>query len=284
MAGSGAHPIEGQGQKSSAIVPFAYGEQLVRVVEIDAAPWWVAGDVARVLGYSATSAMLRVLDDDEKGVQIVHPPYSTNTPVGGQQKLAIISESGLYHAILKSRRAEAKAFRKWVTAQVLPAIRRNGGYAIDARSHEMDAMRRRPVSEKAETERARRMATLSFLEERLAEGEGVNAAVRAAAQWAGVAQSTVWNWRALVRMVREADRPHALTPQYVGGGRQADIHPDAWMMLTRLLSRSDASFPDAVTKVRAAAQRHGWTPIPHDKTLYRRIRALMQVAERERLH
>lgn len=105
------------------LVPFAYGDALVRVVEINAAPWWVAGDVAKVLGYSHTPSMVRILDDDEKGVHNVHT-------LGGQQELTVISESGLFHAILKSRRPEAKPFRKWVTGEVLPALRRDGFYAM----------------------------------------------------------------------------------------------------------------------------------------------------------
>lgn len=105
----------------NAVVPFAYGDQLVRVVEIDGAPWWVAGDVAKALGYSRERDMHRVLDDDEKGAHNVRT-------LGGTQEMVIISESGVYHAIFKSRRAEAAAFRKWVTSEVLPSIRQNGYY------------------------------------------------------------------------------------------------------------------------------------------------------------
>lgn len=86
---------------------------------------FVAADVARVLGYSDASAMTRTLDDDEKGMQIVQTP-------GGDQKLITINESGLYHAVLKSRVPKAKTFRKWVTSEVLPAIRKTGGYANTA--------------------------------------------------------------------------------------------------------------------------------------------------------
>lgn len=107
----------------SALVPFAYGDALVRVVEVNDAPWWVAADVAKVLGYSHTPSMIRVLDDDEKGVRIVHT-------LGGDQEMTIISESGLYHAIIKSRRPEAKPFRKWVTSEVLPSLRRDGFYRM----------------------------------------------------------------------------------------------------------------------------------------------------------
>lgn len=109
-----------------ALIPFAYGDALVRVIEINAAPWWVAGDVVKVLGYSHTPHMLRQLDADEQGV------HNVDGLEGERQvsrEVTIISESGLYHAILKSRRQEAKAFRKWVTSDVLPTVRQRGFYA-----------------------------------------------------------------------------------------------------------------------------------------------------------
>ncbi|BAV64796.1 BRO family protein [Sphingobium cloacae] len=109
-----------------ALVPFAYGDALVRVIEIDAAPWWVASDVAKVLGYRIAPDMVRNLDDDEADTHIVR--IRSENGVVQDREVTIISESGLYHAILKSRRPEAKRFRKWVTSEVLPAIRRHGFY------------------------------------------------------------------------------------------------------------------------------------------------------------
>lgn len=93
----------------------------VRVVTKNGTPWFVAKDVASVLGYRDADKLVRNLDQDEKGTQIVGTP-------GGQQSLLIINESGLYAAILRSRREEAKAFRKWVTGTVLPSIRKHRGY------------------------------------------------------------------------------------------------------------------------------------------------------------
>ncbi|MEH6566957.1 MAG: Bro-N domain-containing protein [Halopseudomonas sp.] len=86
-------------------------------------PWWVAGDVATALAYAEAKDMTRNLDDDEKGWQ--------NVPtLGGEQDMLIINESGLYSAILRSRKASAKRFKKWVTAEVLPSIRKYGGYVM----------------------------------------------------------------------------------------------------------------------------------------------------------
>lgn len=105
------------------IVPFAFDENPVRAVLLGDAPWFVANDVAKVLGYTQAPNMCRMLDEDEKGLHIV------NT-LGGEQSLTIVSESGLFAAILKSRRSEAKRFRRWVTGEVLPALRKNGHYAM----------------------------------------------------------------------------------------------------------------------------------------------------------
>ena len=96
------------------------------------APWWVASDVARALGYSATSAMLRSLDDDDKGVHNMHT-------LGGVQSLSVITEAGLYDAVLRSNLPTAKAFKRWVIGEVLPSIRKTGQYV--APTSELDQIK-----------------------------------------------------------------------------------------------------------------------------------------------
>lgn len=93
----------------------------VRVVVKDGEPWFVAADVAKVLDYRDAHSMVRVLDADEKDTHTV-------STLGGEQTSTIITESGLYHAVLKSRKPEAIKFRKWVTTEVLPSIRKNKAY------------------------------------------------------------------------------------------------------------------------------------------------------------
>lgn len=100
---------------------FAFESSAVRVVMRDGEAWFVAGDIARVLGYRDAEQMTRMLEEDEKGKHIVGT-------LGGNQEASIVSESGLYACIFKSRRLEAQAFRKWVTSEVLPAIRKTGSY------------------------------------------------------------------------------------------------------------------------------------------------------------
>ncbi|MCG9076212.1 BRO-N domain-containing protein [Laribacter hongkongensis] len=113
-----------QGAPAPAVFTFRTTE--IRTVIRDGNAWFVASDVAKALAYGLATDMTRNLDDDERGMQIVHTP-------SGDQEMIVINESGLYHAVLKSRKPEAKTFRKWVTAEVLPAIRNTGRYAAPAR-------------------------------------------------------------------------------------------------------------------------------------------------------
>ena len=108
------------------ITPFHFGDQQVRVISDDhGEPWFVAADVCRVLALSKPENAYGRLDDDEKDTLIVGT-------LGGQQEMVTINESGLYSLILTSRKPEAKKFKKWVTSEVLPSIRRTGAYAAAA--------------------------------------------------------------------------------------------------------------------------------------------------------
>lgn len=104
------------------ITPFAYGDHQIRVTTgPDGEPWFVAADIAQVLGYRDAANATRGLMEDEKGTQIV-------STLKGDQKATIVSEAGLYSLILRSRVAGAQAFKRWVTHEVLPSIRKRGGY------------------------------------------------------------------------------------------------------------------------------------------------------------
>lgn len=98
----------------------------IRAISIDGNPWFVAADVCSAIGIKHSASAMRALDSDEKGVHSMHT-------LGGQQDFTIISESGLYTLILRCRDAVTPGtipyrFRKWVTAEVLPAIRQTGVY------------------------------------------------------------------------------------------------------------------------------------------------------------
>ncbi|NWA81584.1 BRO family protein [Pseudomonas sp. D2002] len=105
----------------SNVIPFNFGKQQVRTLLINDQPWFVATDVCESLAIVNTARALSRLDEDERGI------HSMNT-LGGAQNLSVVNESGLYSLILTSRKAEAKIFKKWVTAEVLPTIRKHGRY------------------------------------------------------------------------------------------------------------------------------------------------------------
>lgn len=104
---------------------------------------FVAKDVCRVLEHRDTSKAVSRLDDDEKGTNNVRTPY-------GDQNMLVINESGLYSLILTSRKPEAKRFKKWVTSEVLPSIRRSGRYEAPASRRALSNDEIRLVNRKAE--------------------------------------------------------------------------------------------------------------------------------------
>lgn len=112
--------------------PFEFDGTAVRTIaDDDGAVWFVATDVARVLGFKHTPHMVRMLDDDEADVRKVDTPSrNQHGRYTYQQQVTVISESGLFAAVLRSRKPSAKRFRKWVTSDVLPALRRNGMYMM----------------------------------------------------------------------------------------------------------------------------------------------------------
>ncbi|MFT4227958.1 phage antirepressor [Micropruina sp.] len=106
---------------SADLVPFVYGEHPVRTLSIDGEPWFVLADLARVLGIASTARLASRLDE---GVRLTH----TLETAGGRQQMTIVSEAGMYEVVIRSDKAEAVAFRRWITSEVLPAIRKHGGY------------------------------------------------------------------------------------------------------------------------------------------------------------
>jgi prophage antirepressor-like protein len=109
-----------------APVIFNFQSNEVRTVTRDGEPWFVAADVCAVLDLKNVTMALRHLDDDENTLSIIEGIHSA----AGNPEVNIISESGLYALILRSRKPEAKKFRKWVTSEVLPSIRKTGGYGV----------------------------------------------------------------------------------------------------------------------------------------------------------
>lgn len=156
---------------ATSLAPFAFDDSLVRAYADEAGnPWFVAKDVCKVLGLGNPRTSIALLDDDERGVHIVDT-------LGGAQEMATISESGLYSLTFRSRKPEAKRFRKWVTAEVLPTLRKTGHYAVSGRepgcfgaNMPKDVMRLKPALRERLLSDALQAARL--------EGEGYNTAMR----------------------------------------------------------------------------------------------------------
>jgi len=129
---------------TATIAPFSYqGQQLRVFTEDDGTLTFIAADVATALGHRMASDMTRAIDPDERGTRLVSTP-------SGDQEMTTITEAGLYQAILQrqtgrmvddAQRAAVKAFQRWVTHEVLPAIRRTGSYAMtdEQREHRTNA-------------------------------------------------------------------------------------------------------------------------------------------------
>ena len=105
------------------IQTFTYQDEKVRTIQQNNEPWFVLKDVCDILGISKYRDTASRLDEDERGSVRVDTP-------GGEQEMTAVNESGLYHVILRSDKPEAKPFRKWVTSEVLPAIRKTGTYSV----------------------------------------------------------------------------------------------------------------------------------------------------------
>ncbi len=166
----------------ASIISLDFESHAVRAVLIDGEPWWVAADVGRLLGHSNIRRSLQALDDDEKGV-------TTGYTLGGPQELNVVSESGLYALCFISKLPAAKRFRKWVTSEVLPALRRDGAYSAGGDQGELAAKRAyyralpQPHRERADL-KAQVLAEVAAL---IAEGTPTGAAIAevAAAQGLG---------------------------------------------------------------------------------------------------
>lgn len=109
---------------------FNYNDHEVRTVQKDGEPWFVLKDVCGILSIGNVADVYARLDTDEKGVGQIDT-------LGGRQNMSIINESGLYNVILRSEKPEAKPFRKWVTSEVLPSIRKHGAYMTQEKLQEV---------------------------------------------------------------------------------------------------------------------------------------------------
>lgn len=114
----------------SQTIPFRFRESNLNVIQIEDEPWFIANEVCSILGISNSWDAIGRLDDDEKQTSVV--------PREGQtRRMNLVNESGLYQLIFQSRKTEAKQFKRWVTHEVLPSIRKHGGYLTAQKTEEL---------------------------------------------------------------------------------------------------------------------------------------------------
>ena len=178
------------------LVPFDFEGSQVRVVtDARGEPWFVAADVLSTI--SLDRKALERLDDDEKGVNSIHTP-------GGTQEMTTVNEPGLYALVLGSRKAEAKRFKRWVTHEVLPAIRKTGSYAVSA----MAALPA-PTQD--------RVTSLLLIGEAVAKVPGVKVGIAMAATLTCIQENTGLTIEPLRRALPPANEPiGSLNPTQIG--------------------------------------------------------------------
>ncbi len=124
LSGKGFQKMNEQMSELQVFANPQFGQ--IRAVEVDGEPWFVGKDVAEALGYSnPRDALAKHVDGEDKGVSQIATP-------SGIQEMTILNESGLYSLIFSSKLPSARVFKRWVTSEVLPSIRRTGGYTIPA--------------------------------------------------------------------------------------------------------------------------------------------------------
>ena len=111
----------------SNLTSFNFKDNQVRTVLIDGEPWFVAADVCAALTIASYRDAISSLDEDDRDA------VGITDAIGRIQETSVVNESGLYNLIFRSRKPEAKAFKKWVTSEVLPSIRKSGSYDINSR-------------------------------------------------------------------------------------------------------------------------------------------------------
>lgn len=108
-------------EKQLSLIPFTYEGNAIRTLSIEGEPWFVLADLCAALVVANPRNVSARLADDMKGVRRVDTP-------GGVQNMTVVSEAGMYEVVIRSDKPEAAAFRRWITTEVLPTIRKNGGY------------------------------------------------------------------------------------------------------------------------------------------------------------
>ncbi|MFB9148719.1 BRO family protein [Roseovarius ramblicola] len=244
------------------IIPFDFESHAVRSVLIDGKPWFVAADVCRVLEIVNHRHAVSTLDEDEKGV------VKTDT-LGGKQDLNIVSVSGVIWLSSRSNKPVAKRFWKWVRAEVLPALVRDGYYAMPgAAAPDLEELAEKRAYLESLPEDQREIArakceALDKIADAIEAGEKVSHAVREAAAESGYSEKTLWNCRANTYMVPRSDWEAACAPKWRRrrGGMMVECHPEA-LRFFEGLAATGQRITDCYRRTCEVAAERGWEPVP----------------------
>jgi len=231
----------------SSIVSFNFVAQSVRVVVIDGNPWFVATDVCAALTIANARDAVAKLDEDErkslKNNSVGNTDGLINQQLNAEQEINLINESGLYSLILTSRKPEAKKFKKWVTSEVLPAIRKTGRYEVQAPKPGIPEEQWREI-----------LSLIHAISNHCHYKGGANDAVHERIRWMGGVNSS-----------------RLLSPEYFEDTKQeltalaelAEQHFERWITGDREFIEQVLRPPVSVRKVRALVRRQNLQPSLH---------------------
>jgi len=203
---------------------------------VDGEPYFIAKDIADALGYSDTQAMTRRLDDDEVFT------YTDNSS-GQLRHIKTVNESGLYNAILGSKKPEAKQFKKWVTSEVLPSVRKHGMYAkaelladtdllIDALNQLRDE-RNKAVKEKAYIGNKREATAMATASTAVRKAKKLELMLDESSEWASMKRVQIrtgkdFKWSKLKKVSKELNIP----PRKIFDANYGEVnsyHSSVWL-------------------------------------------------------
>lgn len=201
----------------------------------------------------------------------------------------IVSESGLYALILTSNKPEAKKFRKWVTAEVLPAIRRDGAYRLPHPEQAELEMKRAFAAALPEAQKAKaatKANAVRHFHKLIDDGCGKTSAVIEAASAAGIGERTLWQALSVTWFVAPSDYEIALAPRWRANPERemlAECHPDAMIRWLQMKPHK-AGVSEAYRRLLVEAGESGWFPIPSERTMRRTLHKLGMFKAKEVAH
>lgn len=222
----------------TSIIPFEYEGQPVRTVMLDDETWFIAADVCKILDIENTSDALRSLDEDERRNLPRSEALDSGYPFADLriQSLALVSEPGLYSLVLRSRKPEAKTFKRWVTHEVLPQIRKTGSYVVEKLTRRQLAEMIIQEADRADTAEARvaELEPMAAIAEAIANVDRTWSAAEAAKLLSGDPAIRMgrdrmlellyqWGW-----IYRMEGRWTPKQPQVENGRLTIKVYPERW--------------------------------------------------------